>query len=315
MTEPTENEQPPPESGIKFHGPELPGWVPTVAGLICIIVFIGVNSGAGDRTEHLSRWGWGPASSVWSGHLWLLVTSAFLHEQLWHVAFNVYWLWQLGKLVEGILGKAATAGFLVLAAAFTSLAEMLVSDGLGIGFSGVGYALFGFLWVARRHVEAVRLRLTSRLIGLFVIWLVGCWVATRMGVWSVGNAAHVSGLILGALLGAVRFELRWRRPALAGALALLGLAAAGIVYAPWSKTWTALQGQRAWERQDFDSARAWFSKSLSRGQDPAWSWQWIALADRRARRPAAMETDLAQLERISPQAADQVRAMASDAGW
>ncbi len=30
-------------------------------------------------------------------HYWALITSVFVHFALWHVAFNVYWLWVLGS--------------------------------------------------------------------------------------------------------------------------------------------------------------------------------------------------------------------------
>jgi membrane associated rhomboid family serine protease len=77
----------------------------------------------------------------------------------------------------------------------------------GIGASGVGYALFGFLWICRSRVQEVRTVLDGRIIGLFVGWQLFCFALAFKGV-PIGNAAHVSGFAIGALLGGVK--IGWR---------------------------------------------------------------------------------------------------------
>ena len=168
-----ETSAPAPPQRARFLGPQLPGVVPTITVIICVIVFLAIQTSQGETVDRLQQWGWGPASAVWHGKVWLLVTSAFVHTQLWHLAFNVYWLWQLGQIVEQNLGRWKTVAFILGAAAFSSAAQLLIRDETGIGFSGVGYSLFGFLWVAKRHIPAVRERLTPQVIGIFVIWFFG----------------------------------------------------------------------------------------------------------------------------------------------
>jgi len=301
-----ETSAPAPPQRARFLGPQLPGVVPTIAVIICVIVFLAIQTSQGETVDRLQQWGWGPASAVWHGKVWLLVTSAFVHTQLWHLAFNVYWLWQLGQIVEQHLGRWKTVAFILGAAAFSSAAQLLIRDETGIGFSGVGYSLFGFLWVAKRHIPAVRERLTPQVIGIFVIWFFGCWIATLTNFWAVGNEAHTAGLALGLTLGAIRFDSRWRRPARAAIALMSALALGGLFYAPWSKSWTAVQGQRAWARRDFNAAQAWFRKSLADGQDPAWSWKWIAYADAYAGNQGAFRNDLDALRKVDPHGADEV---------
>ena len=45
----------------------------------------------------------GPA--VANGDWWRLITSAFLHANLLHIAFNMYFLWFVGSAVETALGR------------------------------------------------------------------------------------------------------------------------------------------------------------------------------------------------------------------
>ena len=51
---------------------------------------------------------YGPA--VANGEWWRLFTSAFLHANLIHIAFNMYALWVIGTPVEQYLGKARYLG-------------------------------------------------------------------------------------------------------------------------------------------------------------------------------------------------------------
>src|SRR3981189_1880995 len=83
---------------------------------VCLAVFLGLAAAA-DRGERalLLPWFYRPAYGVWHGAYWSLVTSAFVHLELWHLLGNLYWLWILGCGVERAIGGARFLG-LVLAA-------------------------------------------------------------------------------------------------------------------------------------------------------------------------------------------------------
>jgi membrane associated rhomboid family serine protease len=78
---------------------------------------------------------------------WQLVTYAFAHASLTHIAFNMYGLWMFGSELERVWGPRRLAVFYfvsVLAAAIAQLAvsALLGSDAPTLGASG---GLFGLL--------------------------------------------------------------------------------------------------------------------------------------------------------------------------
>ena len=117
------------------------------------------------------------------GELWRLITSIFPHTNLLHLAFNIYWLWVFGTLVEQVYGHFRTAALIALFALGSSSFEFAFSLG-GVGLSGVGYGLFGFLWVLSRHDERFRDAIDQKTIQLFVIWFFFCIATTVMHIFS-----------------------------------------------------------------------------------------------------------------------------------
>ena len=70
----------------------------------------------------LAWWAGADVSFLWMdphvrrGEAWRFVTSALLHVNVLHLAFDVYWLWALGTRVEEAFGSLRTAGIYVLLA-------------------------------------------------------------------------------------------------------------------------------------------------------------------------------------------------------
>ena len=184
--------------------------VTTLACAYCSIAWGAIAFYDGDSWEAVSRWGALSASDIWDGAWWALVTSAFVHFDIWHIAFGVYWLWVLGCALERGIGGARWVIFLVAAAWVSSSAQLAVSDDTGIGMSGVLYAFFGFMWLTRDRYPGFRSVVDDNARNLFLFWAVGCLVVTHLGYWNVGNTAHFSGLGFGILLGLAVARPRWR---------------------------------------------------------------------------------------------------------
>src|SRR5678815_297016 len=68
---------------------------------MCVFLYTVVAAAGGDQSwDILARWGYLPPHRIWEGAWWSLVSSAVIHLALWHVAFNVYWLWELDGAAE-----------------------------------------------------------------------------------------------------------------------------------------------------------------------------------------------------------------------
>jgi membrane associated rhomboid family serine protease len=131
---------------------------------------------------------------------WRLLTSTLFHLGPLHLIFNLYWLWTFGTLVEDVFGHGATLAIYALFAAGSEAAELAVFHG-GVGLSGVGYGLFGMLWVLSRRDSRFRDAVDRQTVQLMVGWFFLCIVLTKTNVLPVANVAHGVGCVLGALLG------------------------------------------------------------------------------------------------------------------
>jgi membrane associated rhomboid family serine protease len=131
---------------------------------------------------------------------WRLLTSALFHLGPIHLIFNLYWLWVFGTFIEDRFGHGATLAIFCLFAAGSMAAELAIFRG-GVGLSGVGYGLFGLLWVLSRRDPRFRDAVDSQTIQLMVGWFFLCIALTVTDVWRVANVAHGVGCVLGILLG------------------------------------------------------------------------------------------------------------------
>jgi len=73
------------------------------------------------------------------------------------------------------------------------------------GMSGVVYGLLGFSWVAPLLQPGWRIQPSPTIMLFMVGWLVVCMagLVEAVGFGAVANAAHLGGLLCGALLGAI----------------------------------------------------------------------------------------------------------------
>lgn len=259
-----DNPDKPPESGTP--------WVTRLAAAACTVIFLGLQAeGESASVESLEKFGCFPATAIWDGAWWGLISSAFVHFEIWHVAFNVCWLWALGSRLERAIGSFPYLAFIIVAAFVSSSFQLAVSGGMGIGFSGVGYALFGFMWPTRGRYPEFREVLNDRLVQLFLFWLVLCVVTTHLGLWNIGNAAHISGMLFG-LAVAGSFALKNRRWLTRSGLA--GLATAAVIplfWCPWSVSWLRHQADEALSNKQYQAALDYYTRIIQREPDNGWA--------------------------------------------
>jgi GlpG protein len=139
------------------------------------------------------------------GQYWRLLTPAFLHFGWLHIVFNSLWLWELGSRVERVMGPFNMLSlFLVIAVVSNGSQFAFGGPGLFGGMSGVVYGLLGFAWVAPLLQPRWRIQPAPAIMLFMVGWLVVCMVGLVevLGFGAIANAAHLGGLLCGAVLGA-----------------------------------------------------------------------------------------------------------------
>jgi membrane associated rhomboid family serine protease len=196
---------------------------------------------------------------VWDGELWRLLTAPFIHGDIIHLIFNLYWLIRFGSEVEHWMGSLRFAGFFVVTGLASSAAQFMFDAG-GIGLSGVGYALFGLLYALRRDKDFAAAQMQPGVIQLFVGWFFLCIATTTLGLWRVGNVAHGAGAVIGWLFG--RVVLPPNRIILVPGLAVLLLAFTSLsLYMPWNGQYAWHRGAQAYRQGDLPTALYWYRKA------------------------------------------------------
>lgn len=227
-----------------------------------------------------------PPEGVWSGGYYSLVTSSFVHgspnsfiSTLVHLGFNMLYMYELGRLLEHSFRAWRFALFYVLSAAVASGCELAFTGHIGVGVSGVVYAMFGLMWAGRHRYPLWRFVATTRNFLVLVAWGLFCVLMTRLQWLQVANAAHFGGLAFGLGVGWVLYG---RRGPVAGALVVTSLGVLTILSAtfmPWSRRWTAWKAGECAAERKWDQAYYWYGRTLELGGDPIAVWTRILLME------------------------------------
>ena len=144
---------------------------------------------------------------VLEGQVWRLITPIFLHFGFIHILFNMWWLHDLGSLIESRRGTLFFLAFVLLVGVLSNLLQYQVSGGnphFG-GMSGVVYGLFGYVWMKGKYDPGDGMGLPESTVVIMLAWFALCFT----GIFgAIANWAHAGGLVTGALWGYLS-ALRW----------------------------------------------------------------------------------------------------------
>jgi membrane associated rhomboid family serine protease len=185
-----------------------PAYVTWAIMAICVAVF-GVDA-ALSGFQTLSLFGSGGtlvdagaiyAPAVAAGEWWRILTSAFLHLGLLHLAFNMYALWLFGPIMEQLYGHLEYAVLYLLCAAGGSVLTILAApESPAAGASGAIFGLFGLAFVVsrRRHLllGPQARAILSQAGGLLLLNLI-----ITFSIPQISWTGHVGGLAIGVLIG------------------------------------------------------------------------------------------------------------------
>ncbi|GGV80432.1 rhomboid family intramembrane serine protease [Streptomyces gelaticus] len=136
----------------------------------------------------------GPLEGVAEGQWYRLVTSMFLHQEVWHIAFNMLGLWWLGGPLEAALGRVRyLALYMISGLAGSALTYWLSAPVQGsLGASGAIFGLLGATAVLMRRLN-YDMRPVFALLAVNLVITFNPW-------GGIAWQAHVGGLIAGTLI-------------------------------------------------------------------------------------------------------------------
>ncbi len=137
------------------------------------------------------------------GQYWRLLTPIFLHFGLMHILFNGLWLWELGRRIEFQQGIVRLVALMFLVGAGSNMIQYLViPNSLFGGMSGVIYGLLGYCWFWDKFQPTRPFNLPPGIVGFMLVWLlIGYSGVFDLFGLHIANAAHLSGLIIGVVMG------------------------------------------------------------------------------------------------------------------
>ena len=153
--------------------------------------------------------------------LWLTpLTSALLHVNFIHLAFNLLIFVYCGRPTEAVLGSAAMLFLYVVGAYAAAAAQYLAGPDSGpmIGASGAVSAVLGAyaMLFGRNKVKVASPTLA---LWLHALWLMAAWVGLQLIVGiilggvglAIAVAAHIGGFLVGVLLARPLLLFRYRK--------------------------------------------------------------------------------------------------------
>ncbi|WP_297508799.1 rhomboid family intramembrane serine protease [Thermococcus sp.] len=138
----------------------------------------------------LGQWNYAVTHGAW----WQLFTAMFVHVNIIHIGFNMYFLLVLGSQLERILGPKRLALTYVLSGLTGNLLTLAVvaPNVISAGASG---ALFGIAGALITINGVIGRNLQGAIINAFVLFLLNSILP------GVNAYAHLGGLLMGMLIG------------------------------------------------------------------------------------------------------------------
>ncbi len=165
-----------------------------------IMVASGISAIDPSGTD-LLRWGADYGPKTLDGQYWRVITAAFLHFGIIHLALNMWCLWSLGRLTEKLVGRFATFALYVITAVGGSILSlswdpMRVSAGASGAIFGLAGVLIPILYYGKLNLAPESKR---RLLG-YVVKFAGINLLYGLKD-NIDNMGHLGGLVTGLAIG------------------------------------------------------------------------------------------------------------------
>jgi rhomboid protease GluP len=200
----------------------LPTYKPTTTMVILVItavLYLGqwVSQVTFNGADPLFNLGGKINTLIEQGQVWRLITPAFLHASPIHLLFNMYALFVLGKVIEGVYGHGRFLMLYFISAFAGNVASFVLSANNSLGASTAIFGLIGaeaIFVIRNKRFFGNRFNSTLTNIGVIIALnlAIGFWPGSSIDYWG-----HIGGLIGGTLfafLAGPQWEVVGEAPAI-----------------------------------------------------------------------------------------------------
>ena len=176
-------------------------WVTPSLIVVNVILFLALmvsSRSISPPTATVLAWGANFGPKTLHGEWWRLFAAMFLHFNILHIGLNMWALFNLGQLMERLVGNVGFLLLYLVSGLLGSVASVAWNPGVvGAGASGavfgIGGALLGFLLLRRDSIPAsVLVPLRNSMFSF-----IGYNVVFGLMMPGIDNAAHLGGLAAG----------------------------------------------------------------------------------------------------------------------
>lgn len=157
---------------------------------------------------HLAQWfGYQEIIFSWThfpideqNQLWRYISHSLVHLSFFHILFNLTWWWLFAGIIEQHFGTLKLILLFILAALISGISQNIASGPYFFGLSGVVYAVLGFAFIQDKIHSHSPFQLPKGFLLMLIIGIATGFISPFFDI-QMGNTAHISGLIVGGLLG------------------------------------------------------------------------------------------------------------------
>ncbi len=167
---------------------------------VLVFIWLSLTGGSMDQQSLLDHGAiFGP--SVSHGEYWRIITGTFLHSGILHIVLNMLALYQVGTLVEYLLGSPRMLAVYFLSALGAGFAVLKFNyDVPVVGASGAIFGLFGALLAIGMRLGPRGRTLVSQALPIIVLNIL-----FGFSLKNIANSAHIGGLATGFIAGMLLF--------------------------------------------------------------------------------------------------------------
>ncbi len=200
--------------GEIFRKFSITTWIIIVNVVVFMFAFLFMSVLGEGGAEKIFSWIALQPNAFFSGVVWTLLTSMFMHGNFTHLFVNMISLFFIGNFVERLIGRKRFFWLYMLSGLFAGLFFVFLAYFFGgseigerifgspeifaVGASGAIFALAGLLAVLTPNLRVYVFFIIPMRMWIAIIFLLGIlWIASIGVGLPIGNTAHLGGLLIG----------------------------------------------------------------------------------------------------------------------